>query len=198
MTLRFFIALLGVFVCSAAGAPATPARGSLLVSTPASRDNDFAQTVVLILHNDERGAVGIVLNRPLTMRLGEVFPDIHKGSGLEQPAWAGGPLPIGINALLRTAHPPAGADAVLPGVAVLATRDLMRTQIAAGTPATRFRVYVGLCGWGAGQLRSEIRRGLWSLVPGTPTIVFDTAPATLWSRLSSALRATVRRPIPDS
>ncbi len=185
MTSQVIVPLLIASVCCAWGAPATPARGSLLVATSASRDSDFAETVVLILHNDERGAVGIVLNRPLTMRLGEVFPEVRQGSGLRQPAWAGGPVPLGINALLRTGKPPQGADAVLPGVFVLATRDLMRAQIAAGTPATRFRVYIGQCGWGAGQLHGELQRGLWRVVPATAAIVFDTAPETLWPRLSA-------------
>jgi putative transcriptional regulator len=175
-----------LLACACPGASnGAPARGSLLIAPPASADNDFARTVVLVLHKDEHGSIGIVLNRPVKMRLAEVFPEIREGKGLDQQAWAGGPVMLGINALLRTARPPNGADTLLPGVSLLATRDLMHAQIAAGTPPSAFRVYVGLCGWGPGQLEDEMRRGLWRVALANAAVVFDPAPDTLWTRLNA-------------
>jgi putative transcriptional regulator len=116
--------------------------------------------------------------------LAEVFPELKKGAGLDRMAWAGGPVLLGVNALLRSRTAPAGADRVLPRVYLIANKPRMRAEIAAGTPASSFRVYLGLCGWGAGQLESEIRRGLWRVMPGSADVLFDATPGTLWARLS--------------
>jgi len=88
-----------------------------------------------------------------------------------------------VNALLRSRTPRAGLDRVLPGVYLIADKQRMRVQIAAATPGASFRVYLGVCGWGAGQLESEISRGLWRIVPGSADLVFDAKPDTLWERL---------------
>jgi putative transcriptional regulator len=157
--------------------------GALLVATEASHDTDFARTVVLILDHDVHRATGLVLNRPVKISLAEVFPELKTGPALVQTAWAGGPVLLGVNTLLRSRTTRAGLDRVLPGVYLIVDKQRMRAEIAAGTAAASFRVYLGMCGWGAGQLESEIRRGLWRAVPGSADLVFDAKPDTLWERL---------------
>jgi putative transcriptional regulator len=159
-------------------------RGALVVATEATRDADSSRTVILLLDHDAHKATGLVLNRPVKISLLEVFPELKKGAGLNQTAWAGGPILIGVNALLRAKTAPAGADPVLPRVYLIASKQRMRAEIAAGTRASSFRVYLGVCGWGAGQLESEIRRGLWRVTGGSADVVFDAAPGTSWTRLS--------------
>jgi putative transcriptional regulator len=168
----------------AAGVAAAQDRGALLVATEKSRDADFSQTVILLLDRDAHKATGLVLNRPVKISLPEVFPELKTGSGLGQTAWAGGPILIGVNALLRAKTPPTETDRVLPHVFLIASKPRMHAEIAAGTPPGSFRVYLGVCGWGAGQLESEIGRGLWRVLPGTAEAVFDAAPGTLWARLT--------------
>jgi putative transcriptional regulator len=158
-------------------------NGAVLVATEASHDTDFARTVVLVLDHDAHRATGLVLNRPVKISLAEVFPELKAGPALGQTAWAGGPVLLGVNALLRARSPRAGLDRVLPGVYLIADKRRIRAEIVAGTPAASFRVYLGVCGWGAGQLESEIKRGLWRIVPGSADPVFDAKPDTLWERL---------------
>jgi len=159
-------------------------RGALLVATAATRDTDFAQTVILVLDRDAQRSTGLVLNRPVKITLAEVFPDLKSGAAAGQTAWAGGPILIGVNALLRAKA--AGADEVLPHVRLLADKARIRHEAASGTPTSSFRVYLGVCGWGAHQLDDELRRGMWRVVPGTADVVFDAAPGTLWTRLTRA------------
>ena len=160
--------------------------GTLLVATEASHDTDFARTVVLVLDHDVHRATGLVLNRPVRISLAEVFRELKAGRALAQTAWAGGPVLLGVNALLRSRSPRAGLERVLPGVYLIADKPHMRAEIAAGTPAASFRVYLGVCGWSAGQLESEIKRGLWRTVTGSADLVFDAKPDTLWARLTRA------------
>ncbi|MGA2184430.1 MAG: YqgE/AlgH family protein [Bryobacteraceae bacterium] len=170
-----------------AGMAVAQDRGALLVATEASRDADFSRTVILLLDRDAHKATGLVLNRPVKIPLAEVFPELKTGAGLGMTAWAGGPVLIGVNALLRSKTTPAEADRVLPRVYLITGKTRMRTEITAGTPASSFRVYLGVCGWGAGQLESEIRRGLWRVIPGSASVVFDATPGTLWARLTAGV-----------
>ncbi len=170
-----------------AGALAAQERGALLVATEASRDTDFSRTVILLLDHDKDKATGLVLNRPVKISLAEVFPEM-KMSGPDQTAWAGGPVLLGVNALLQSKTTMPDVTRVLPHVYLIDSKARMRVEIAAGTPANSFRVYLGVCGWGAGQLESEIRRGLWRVLPGTADAVFDGSPVTLWTRLSQQAR----------
>jgi len=174
-------------IALAAATMAAQNTGALLVATEASHDTDFARTVVLMLDHDVHQATGLVLNRPVKISLAEVFqdvfPELKSQPALGQTAWAGGPVLLGVNALLRSRTPRASLDRVLPGLYLIADKQHMRVEIVAGTPATSFRVYLGMCGWGAGQLESEIKRGLWRAVPGSADLVFDARPDTLWERL---------------
>lgn len=165
------------------GALGAQERGALLVATEASHDTGFSRTVVLLLDHDKDKATGLVLNRPVKISLAEVFPEM-KISGPEQSVWAGGPVLLGVNALLRSRTAPADGTRVLPHVYLIDSKGRMLAEITARTPANSFRVYLGVCGWGAGQLESEIGRGLWRVLPGSADAVFDGSPATLWTRLS--------------
>jgi len=158
--------------------------GALLVATSATHDTDFERTVIVLVEHDSRRATGLVLNRPVKITLGEVFPDLTATSARSQTAWAGGPVFLGVNALLRSKTAVLHADPLLPGVLLMSDKQRIRAQIASGAPAAGIRVYIGVCGWGAGQLESEIRRGLWRVMPGSTESVFDPAPDSLWTRLA--------------
>ena len=57
-------------------APSDPTAGEILVSTEKSTDPDFAKAVLLLVHSDERGAIGLILNRPTDVPLSRVFPAV--------------------------------------------------------------------------------------------------------------------------
>jgi len=158
--------------------------GALLVATSATRDTDLERTVVVLVEHDSQRATGLVLNRPLKIALAEVFPDLTATSARNQTVWAGGPVLIGVNALLRSRIAVPHTDLLLPGVRLISEKQRIRAQIAAGAPAASIRTYLGVCGWGASQLEDEVRRGLWRVVPGSADAVFDSAPDSLWTRLA--------------
>ena len=166
-------------------------RGTLLVATSATHDTDFERTVVVLVEHDSHRAAGLVLNRPVKITLAEVFPDLTAAGARNQTAWAGGPVFVGVNALLRSRTAVPQTDPLLPGVRLTSDKPRIRALIAAGAPVDSIRIYLGVCGWAGGQLESEIRRGLWRIMPGSADAVFDRAPSTLWTRLA---RAAVQPP----
>lgn len=138
----------------------------LLIATSKSHDPDFRWSVVLLVRDSAEGAVGLMLNRPL-----------------QGGQYAGGPLGIGINALVRSQTKPENATSLSTGVWLMSDRAAIN-NLRSGI----FRVYLGQCGWTSAQLHDEIRRGLWVTAPFQASAVFDSHPDTLWTRLSTASR----------
>ncbi len=157
------------------------APGKLLVASRSLRDADFAHTVILLVHYDNHAAVGLMLNRPSKIRIHEVFPKIR---GRLDPVYAGGPVPLGVNTLVRARTQPGGATPLLQGVYLIADKSSQRKVVAVGAPST-VRVYVGYCGWSTQQLKDEIAAGHWQVVGANAALLFDADPASLWPRLNT-------------
>lgn len=157
-----------------------PAAGTLLVASRKSQDPDLAQSVILLVRYQREGAIGLIVNRPSKAPLSEVFPALK---GTASPVYAGGPIAIGIRALFRSRAKPEEAVPLVADVFLTAHRPLIERLAAEGTPPGSFRVYAGYAGWSIGQLRGELARGLWYVLPGEAALVFDPHPETLWPRL---------------
>jgi putative AlgH/UPF0301 family transcriptional regulator len=141
------------------GTPKPPAVGEILAATEKSRDPDLARSVVLVIHSDRDVVMGLILNRP--------------GATAK---YFGGPIPLGERTLFRSRTKPAGAERIVDGV-YMGSKD---SSVPKGAIT---RVYAGHVGWSAQQLTDEILRGLWKLVPGDATLIFDPNPETLWQRV---------------
>ena len=154
--------------------------GKILVASRKSHDADFAETVILLVRHDRQASIGLFVNRPLSIPLSEVYPEL-KGAQLK--LYAGGPVTVGIRALYRSRAHPAGTTSVLPDVSMISTKTLLGKLAAADTPSSAFRVYAGYTGWSPGQLQDEVVRGLWHVFTGDAGVVFDPHPETMWSRM---------------
>lgn len=177
-----------------AGADQRPARGKLLVATELVQGELFAKTVILILHYDETGATGLVVNRPTEIEPKELLPDVHGIFDYSGTLFWGGPVRMtSVRALLRTDTPPENAEAVVDSVYRVPFDDSLMD--APTDPAT-LRLFMGYAGWGAGQLDSEMATGSWHVVPASGRTVFAEDPSTLWERLRPPLQAYLQ-PLPD-
>ena len=164
-----------------ADADQEPAKGKLLVATEVV-GGVFDQTVVLLLHYDETGAMGIVVNRPTDIELEELLPEVDEISSYSGPLYWGGPVQMNtLQALLRTDTPPKGAKAIVDSVHYVSTRDVLEDAPADGAS---LRLFIGYAGWAAGQLDFEMERGSWHIVPASDETVFPKEPDTLWKRLA--------------
>ena len=158
----------------------TPAPGVLLVAPPVLSDPNFRRSVVLLCEHGEGGSFGLILNRLLTLQLGEVLESL---TGREEALWFGGPVqPSTLHFLHRHAGDVAGAVPVVDGVYWGGDfDDVQRLVWSEAAVADGLRFFLGYAGWIPGQLEAEIEAGGWILARADDALVFPDAPEKLWS-----------------
>ncbi len=167
---------------AAVSADQRPAQGKFLVATDVVQGELFAKTVVLLLHYDETGAFGLVVNRPTDVEPGELLADEDGLSGYRGTLFWGGPVQMdSLRALLYTDDPPDEADKIIDSVYLVAFDDAV--ELGPTDPA-RLRLYIGYAGWAPGQLDHELARGSWNILPATREQVFSDKPRGLWKQLA--------------
>lgn len=158
------------------------APGHLLVATPALGDPNFSRTVVLMVDIDDEGAVGVILNRPTHLRVGDVLAPWHGRVGEPPVLFEGGPVrseaALAVGLLRDAADVPVGFHAFNGRLGLL---DLDTPQELVEDALSGLRIFAGYAGWGAEQLVAEIAEGSWFVVPAVREDVFRTSVATLWS-----------------
>jgi putative transcriptional regulator len=160
------------------------APGKLLVAARNLPDPNFADTVVLLADFDANGAMGIIVNRPSDVPLERLLPGLRQPRTRAATAFFGGPVPAkGVLALLRSTGARTDSRRIFGDVYLVTTREVLDEMLAAGADASRFRVFVGYAGWGAGQLDKETSDGVWHVLEGNGDVVFDREPESLWRRL---------------
>jgi putative transcriptional regulator len=163
--------------------------GRLLVATPELTDPSFHRTVVLLLqHEPQDGALGVVLNRPSDTPLGAVLPSWVERAAAPDVVFHGGPVqPEAAICLARTAPGTPAARAYAPLVRPdgahdpqLGTVDLEATDV----PGLRsVRVFAGYAGWISGQLEAEVDEGAWWVLDALPGDAFEQRPDRLWGQV---------------
>jgi putative AlgH/UPF0301 family transcriptional regulator len=158
--------------------------GKLLVASRDLHDPNFAKTVVLLIHYDEDGVVGLIVNRQTDVPLFRLFPNLDEVKGRSDPVYAGGPVERrAMMALIRSRSKPAEGEPVIGDIRLLSEKPLLEKAIAGGTDSKAFRVYAGYAGWTADQLDGEVDAGAWLIFPSDTNLVFDSRPESVWSRL---------------
>jgi putative transcriptional regulator len=160
--------------------------GELLVATPLLGDPNFRRTVVLVVEHEAReGTLGVVLNRPTEVTVGQVlepWTDLATGPPV---VFTGGPVsPTSALALALAT----GEDEPLgwrgldsgPEMARIGLVDLEAPPEVLAAEITSLRVFAGYAGWGSGQLEAEIDEGAWYVLPGQPADCFMADPQRLW------------------
>jgi putative transcriptional regulator len=175
--------------------PRAPAPGMFLVSSRAVHDRYFAATVVFLLQHDEHGSLGVVVNHPVQVRLGDWMPELDGTSLAPLTLHYGGPVYTDYLTVLvdnwTPLQPEDDPERVFHVTGrVYASNDptiLKELQQQDADPRRRLRCYFGHVGWYAGQLEQEIQRHYWHLVPGDLDAVFGTETGSLWQRLIDRL-----------
>ena len=162
-----------------------------LIAMPQLEDPNFVRSVTYICAHNEDGAMGIVVNRPLDMALGEVLAQMDLSASqpaiAELPVYLGGPVHTDRGFVL---HRPGqhwnSTIAINAAVAVSTSRDILEA-IARGAGPTDALVALGYAGWSAGQLESEIAQNAWLSGPADLDIVFKTPAELRWQRAAALL-----------
>ncbi|MEX2177017.1 MAG: YqgE/AlgH family protein [Pirellulaceae bacterium] len=165
-------------------------QGQLLVASPHLGDGNFYRSVVLMVRHDDEGALGLLLNRPTSNTINEVWRLVaEEEMPSDRPLYLGGPVAGPLVALHRIK---ACAEAeVLPGVYFAAHKDQLLKVVSHTTKP--FRLFTGYAGWAAGQLEAELRAGGWLSVPATKDLVFYE-PDDLWEHLVRSIGESILGP----
>lgn len=157
-----------------------PISGRLLVASPMLLDPNFARTVVLMLAHGDEGALGLVLNRPSDVDVGQVLPDAWRRVSPEPHVlFVGGP--VGSDSVIGLARVPGEiGDGFVAMAGAVGTVDLEKAPEAIGEGVEIARVFAGHAGWGPGQLEGELEVPGWIVVDAEPSDAFTTDPDELW------------------
>ncbi|WP_405848025.1 YqgE/AlgH family protein [Streptomyces niveus] len=160
--------------------------GRLLVATPALADPNFDRAVVLLLDHDEEGSLGVVLNRPTPVGVGDILESWGGLAGDPGVVFQGGPVSLdsalGL-AVIPGDEGPLGWRRVHGAIGLV---DLETPPELLARALGSLRIFAGYAGWGPGQLENELTEGAWYVVESEPGDVSSPRPERLW-------RAVLRR-----
>jgi len=159
----------------------------LLVASPLLLDPNFLHAVVLLIEYDEKGAMGIILNRPLPLNLAQICAESYLtfAGDDESTAFRGGPVEPQRGIILVRGGLPSDEDTVLNFTDFVSFRkDLLESLLL--DPDARFRLFLGYAGWSAGQLEAEVKEKAWALLPLRAEWLMSEEPRLLWQRAVEA------------
>lgn len=161
----------------------------LLLAMPQVLDPFFHKSVVLLIHHEDEGSFGFILNRPTGIKVGEILKgmEVLWQGPEESVAYFGGPVRPQLGTVLfaprsadevPTGDGPEASGEVVPGLAL--TQHIGDLAQLAEAPPDQFRLFLGYAGWGEGQLVEEILRNDWLTAPVAPELIFAPDPAKVW------------------
>jgi putative transcriptional regulator len=161
--------------------------GQLLVAMPSMNDSRFERTVIYMCSHSQKGAMGLVINRPATHI---TFPELlgqlsieHARVDHEIPINMGGPVETGRGFVLHSSEDFASDStlSVSPEISLTATIDVLRA-IASGHGPRNALLALGYAGWGPGQLETEILANGWLHCAADEYLLFGANLETKWKR----------------
>jgi len=169
----------------------TSLTNHFLIAMPGLQDPNFSRTVTYVCEHTEQGAMGIVINRPMDIRLGEMLDQLDIKSEdhqvLDALVYLGGPVQPERGFVLHTSGN--GFDSTLtitPEISVTTSRDVLEA-IASGRGPARRLIALGYAGWGSGQLEQEMSANAWLSGPADEEIIFKLPPNARWQAAADLL-----------
>ncbi len=172
-------------------------NNQFIVAMPALVDPIFHHTVTFVCQHTNEGALGIVINRPANMKLGEIFKQmeikVKSPTAADVPIFAGGPVQQDRGFVVHTAC--GEWDTTLPvskDISLTTSRDVIEA-IAAGEGPEQYLIALGYAGWGEGQLEKEILSNSWLNAPYAKQILFETPLDQRWNAAASQIGININR-----
>lgn len=172
-------------------------RNHFLIAMPALSDTNFARTVTFICEHNQDGAMGIIINRPLSITLDEILQHIKVKNCPQEvgamPVFLGGPIQQNRGFVL---HRPTGCWEttlmVSEEVGITASCDILNA-IAQGQGPQQTLIALGYAGWGSNQLEQELAENVWLSAPASSSIVFDTPYEQRWKAAAALVGVDLSR-----
>ncbi len=163
---------------------ATSLKNQFLVAMPGLEDDNFSHTVSLLCEHNDKGAIGLIINRPtdltLTAMLDQMGVKHEAADANEHVVFWGGPVQPERGFVVHRG--PGGWESCMPiskDLFITTSRDVL-AAIGEGRGPKEFLVTLGYAGWGAGQLENEILANSWLNTPVDSGVLFSTPARSRW------------------
>jgi putative transcriptional regulator len=167
-----------------------------LIAMPSLSDELFGRSVVFMCEHSERGALGLVINKPSDILLPRLFEKVDLPMGRDDlatlPVFQGGPVQTERGFVLHEAVSGEGESVYastlsIPGGLEMTTSKDVLEAMASGAGPRRVFVSLGYASWGQGQLESEITENSWLTVEADPSLIFDAPVSERYERAMGLL-----------
>lgn len=161
-------------------------NNQFLIAMPSLTDKDFAHTVIYLCQHSSEGAVGIIINRPASMKLGDIFAQMNIDAtclaSVNAPIYIGGPLQPERGFVIHKACEVQWDSSltISDSVSLTSSRDILEA-ISKGEGPEHYLIALGYAGWGAGQLETEILANAWLHTPYNERILYHTPVSERWN-----------------
>ena len=160
-------------------------NNQFLIAMPGLTDKDFSHTVTYLCQHNNEGAVGIIINRQMSMKLGDIFAQMNIDatclSSVNAPIYMGGPVQPERGFVIHNATGQSWDSSIVISdlVSLTSSRDILEA-IAHGEGPENYLIALGYAGWGEGQLEQEILANAWLNTPFSKRVLFDTPVNKRW------------------
>ena len=152
-----------------------------LIAMPGIGGDTFAGAVIYLCEHTDKGALGLVINKPIDIKLTNLFEKVELSLDrvdlAESPVYYGGPVQTERGFVLHEQiddESRFNSSLRIPGGLEMTTSKDVLEALSSGTGPTKILVTLGYSGWGAGQLEEEMGRNSWINVEAQPEIIFNT------------------------
>ena len=171
-----------------------------LIAMPGLEDESFARSVVYLCEHSERGALGLIINKPTDITLKGLFDKVDLSLRREdltkEPVFQGGPVQTERGCVLHepmlmdkgeTDESAYASTMTIPGGLEMTTSKDVLEALSTGAGPRRVLITLGYSSWGEGQLESELAENAWLTVAADLSVIFDTPVPERYDRALSLL-----------
>lgn len=173
-------------------------NNQFLIAMPGLADPHFFHTVTYLCQHNQEGALGIVINRPTSMKLKDIFEQMGINCELERalnaPIFAGGPVQQERGFVIHSPCPQKWDSSIstAENITLTSSRDIL-DAIAKGEGPENYLIALGYAGWGKGQLEKEMIENSWLNTPCGEAILYKTPISQRWNAAASQLGIDINR-----
>ena len=167
-------------------------NNQFLIAMPGLTDRDFSHTVTYLCQHSSEGAIGIIINRPMTMKLGDIFAqmniDATSLASVNSPVYMGGPVQPERGFVIHNRCEQNWDSSLLisDSVSLTSSRDILEA-ISKGEGPVHYLIALGYAGWGAGQLEKEMIENAWLHTPYAESILYHTPVSERWNQAANLI-----------
>lgn len=173
-------------------------QNTFLVAMPNMPDPRFKHSVTYICEHNEDGAMGLVINQPTNLTVGELLDQIDiennkMASNSSIAVMSGGPVHTDRGFVLHSSKPGySSSSAISSEIMITTSKDVLHELTSHDAP-DQFLITLGYAGWDPGQLERELIENTWLTVPADPEIIFNTPAHLRWQKAIESLGIDINK-----